>query len=169
MDINAIWEVIKPYFTAGTISTAIATIIGIIFKTLITKKLNKIDLEKIENKAIQSGVEKIKDVAFKCDITPIVESKLVDIEQKALLAVKEQINTMKVQYANMLEVLKGISAYFDDSYLISQEKKDAVQQAIEDAEKELPQDETIVVEPIVEEKEPEPVVRETPKKVNVER
>ena len=164
MDINAIWEVIKPYFTAGTISTAIATIIGIIFKTLITKKLNKINLEEIEQKAVESGVEKIKDVAFKCDITPIVESKLVDIEQKALLAVKEQVNTMKVQYANMLEVLKGISAYFDDSYLISQDKKDAVQKAIEDAEKELPKEETIVINAVVKDN-----AKVEDKKVNVER
>lgn len=166
MDFNAIWEVIKPYFTAGTIATAIATIYGIISKHNLVKKLKEIDFKKAQEDIVEGGIEKVKDVTFKCDITPIVESKLVDIEQKALLAVKEQVDTMKVQYANMLAVLKGISAYFDDSYLISQEKKEAVQQAIEDAEKELPKDETIVIEAVVEE---EPQQKEEPKKVNVER
>lgn len=167
MDINAIWEVIKPYFTAGTIATAIGTIIGVISKHNLVKKLKEIDFKKAQEEIVEGGIEKIKDITYKVDITPIVESKLVEIEQKTLLAVKAQVDAMKTQYANMLEVLKGISAYFDDSYLISQEKKDAVQQAIEDAEKELPQDETIVVEPVVEE-EPKQV-EEEPKKVNVER
>lgn len=167
MDFNAIWEVIKPYFTAGTIATAISTIVGIISKHSLVKKLKEIDFKKAQEDIVEGGIEKVKDVAFKCDITPIVESKLVDIEQKALLAIKEQVDTMKTQYANMLAVLKGISAYFDDSYLISQEKKEAVQQAIEGAEKELPKDETIVIKAVVEEDEPKQT--EEPKKVNVER
>lgn len=165
MDINAIWEAIKPYFTAGTIATAIGTIIGVITKHNLVKKLEEIDFKKTEEEVVASGIKKVKEITYKCDITPIVESKLADIQQKALLAVREQVAVMQAQYANMLAVLKGIASYFDDSIAISEERKEELREVIANAESELPQVETIVAEV---ETEPEIVTVET-KKVNVER
>lgn len=133
--ISIIWtQWVAPIF-GGLSLTAIATavIYGLV-RGFITKLTKKINIEKIEEKAVDKGVEKIKEITFQHDIMPLVESKLKSINEVALNDVKELISNYNKQYSYLINILKQFSSYFDDSISISADKKIELQKLVADAE-----------------------------------
>lgn len=164
--ISVIWtQWVAPIFCGLSLTSIITAVIYGLVRGYITKLIKKINISAIEEKAVDKGVEKIKDITFKHDIMPLVESKLEGIGEDALSEVKKLITENTKKYEEVIEILSKFSAFFDDSITISAETKNSLKTAILNAqshvevEPEPVESEIIFEEPIVEKKEKKVIKR----------
>lgn len=136
--LQQIWTYALPIgggLTVGAIVIAIATFL---FKNVLggqlTKQLNKIDIQAIENKAVDGGLKRIKEISFTQSIEPLVKAELVKISENANKDMKATIDELKAQNVQLLAVLKAFAAYFDNSIGVSDEAKLTLKDTIEGAE-----------------------------------
>ena len=163
---NIIWnQYIAPIFGGLTLTTILTGIIYALIRGFIIKLIKKINIEKVEEKAVNKGIEKIEKITFQHDITPLVKSNLEMVNEIALKDFKELLSNNNKQYSYLINILKQFSSYFDDSISISADKKIKLQKLFADAETMIAVDiapvesEIIIEEPIVEKKEKKVIKR----------
>lgn len=149
--LNQIWQAIAPYVAGISVSGIISVVIYGCLKSAFNRTINKINVEKIAEKATDKGVEKVKTVSFKHSIQPLVESELAKIDEKVAKQFKEELKKVQDNYNKLVAVLEKLSAYFDGSIGVSEQAKSELKQALTDAKNEPTIAESVVVDRIIEE------------------
>lgn len=149
--LNQIWQAIAPYVAGISVSGIISVVIYGCLKSAFNRTINKINVEKIAEKATDKGIEKVKTVSFKHSIQPLVESELAKIDEKVAKQFKEELKKGQDNYNKLVAVLEKLSAYFDGSIGVSEQAKAELKQALADAKNEPTIAESVVVDRIIEE------------------
>lgn len=144
--LDQIWQYVLPVGGGVTLGAMIIAVIVPIIKGVITKAVSKIDVEKIENTAVDKGLEKIKTVSFKQSIQPLCESELKKVTETANKYIKDQIDTMNENYTKLIVILTKLSAYFDNSIAVTEQAKAELKQALADAQNGIVTEQDITVE-----------------------
>ena len=71
--------------TVGAILIAIASVV---FRAFVNKAINKINVEALEKKAVDSGLKKIQTITFKHSLEPIAKSELLKVNEKSIEFIK---------------------------------------------------------------------------------
>ena len=154
--LDKIWAYVLPVGGGITLGAAIIAILVPVIKGVITRAVAKIDVEAVEKKAVDKGLDKIKTVSFKQSIQPVVESELRKVTEEANTYIKAQIDELNYNYVKLVTILTKLSAYFDNSIAVSDTAKAELKQALADAQKtanieqDIEVEEFVVQTPIVE-------------------
>ena len=141
--------------TIGGVS--LLTIVGfVLWKVLsasFNRALRKINLEKIVDIATDKAVDRIKKVSFSHNIQPIVLSEVKKLGEEIKLDVRKEFAEIKENQRKQVVIAEKQASYFEDS-IVSDDKKKALKDAIENAKQDSVVVESVVVEenPKVEEK-----------------
>ena len=134
--LTEIWIQYQPIIM--TVFMALWTVVLIpTIRWIVTKSLTKADSKKEIEKTADKVVEKINGFVFSHDIKPIVESELIKVKENATSLLKDEIETIQKEYLSLIEVVKSLAAYFDNSIGVSDETKLKLKDAIETAEKSI--------------------------------
>lgn len=147
--LDIIWQYIAPIFGGLSIAGIISAIIYGCLKGAFNRTISKINTEKIAKDAVDKGVEKVKEVSFKHNIQPLVQSELKKVTEEANEYLKQELESVKEQYAKLLNVLGKFAAYFDNSIGVPDEAKQELKQALLDAEIEPTTGEIVVDSKII--------------------
>lgn len=131
--LTQIWTMIQPFLITA-FSFLGAVLIPVVTKAVLNKLLNKKDNNQFAETVAQNVTKELGGMVFSHDISPVVESSMIKIEEHAKHVLANEIKEMKTQYLVILEVLKQLSAYFDNSIGVSEEQKEKLKQVIEVAE-----------------------------------
>lgn len=131
--LTEIWAQYQPIIM--TILMGLWTVVLIpLIRWIVTKTLNKFDSKKEANQTAEKVIEKINGAVFSHDIQPLVESEMVKVKEAATQMLQAEITEIKKGYSNLIEILKSLSAYFDNSIGVSEETKAKLKSAIDAAE-----------------------------------
>ena len=134
--LNEIWVWIVSALGGVSLAGVISAAIYGCLKGAFSKTISKIDVEKIAKDATNKGIDKIKAVSFSHSIQPLVESELKKINEMSVEVVKKELNEVKAEYRTLINIIKKLSAYFDNSIGVSDTAKQELKQAIAEAENE---------------------------------
>lgn len=163
--LNEVWQLILPWIpTIVSVVTAIGAVCFAIYKVVVLVKELKNDNKKNNEELKKEMLNSFKEVIFKHDIAPLVESNLKALDEKALSDVKNYVNQSTMQYNEILTILGEFSAFFDDSISISNEKKKALKTLILNAQSKIekepqPVESQIIIEEPVKKKEKKNIER----------
>lgn len=142
--------------TVGAVLLAIGTAI---FKGIGSKLVAKLDVQKIEDKAVEKGVDKIKKISFSHSIQPLVKSELQKVVEVVDQDVQEQLKEVNANYLKLVNAIECLAKYFDNSIGVSEEAKENLHKAIAECKGEMATEQIILVEQ--EEKTTETLPKET--------
>ena len=163
---SQVWVWIITALGGISLSAIISAIIYGCLKGAFNKTISKINVEKIADKATDKGIERVKKIAFTHDIQPLVESKLIEINEKSTEVLKKELAVVSAKYDKVINILDKLACYFDNSIGVSEENKKELKKAIGEArEIEVLPAESVVVEEKVEKVE----ILDTKKSTKVER
>lgn len=151
--LNEIWVWIVSALGGVSLAGVISTSIYGCLKGAFIKTISKINVEKIADEATEKGIEKVKNVSFSHSIQPIVESELKKINEYSVEVVQKELAEVKAEYKTLIDIIKKLSAYFDNSIGVSETAKQELKQAIAQAENEPIEPTSCVVTDKVEEKQ----------------
>ena len=134
--LNEIWVWIVSALGGVSLAGVISAAIYGCLKGAFSKTISKIDVEKIAKDATNKGIDKVKAVSFSHSIQPLVESELKKINELSVEVVKKELNEVKAEYKTLINIVKKLSAYFDNSIGVSDTAKQELKQAIAEAENE---------------------------------
>ena len=141
--LNEIWVWIVSALGGVSLAGVISAAIYGCLKGAFSKTISKIDVEKIAkdatdkaDEATEKGIDKVKAVSFSHSIQPLVESELKKINELSVEVVKKELNEVKAEYKTLINIVKKLSAYFDNSIGVSDTAKQELKQAIAEAENE---------------------------------
>ena len=159
--LNEIWVWIVGAIGGLSITGIISAIIYGALKGGFNRAIARINVEEIAENATEKGIEKVKSISFTQSIQPLVESELKKVTEQANNYIEKALAKTQENYMKLLKVLEKLSAYFETSVYVSDETKEELRQAIEDAgEDEIVQEQEITVV------EPTPVVETLVVKTN---
>lgn len=133
--LNTIWQYVLPIGGGVTLGALIIGILVPVVKGTVSKLIDRINVEKIEEKAVNAGVEKIKTMSFKQSIAPLVKSELVKVVEVVDDKLNEKLDEVDKRYAQIVNILAKLSAYFDNSIAVSEDAKQELRDALADAAK----------------------------------
>lgn len=165
--LNEIWMWIVGILGGVSYTGIVSAVIYGCLKGGFNKTLQKMNIEKINENLANKQMERIKQVSFKQNIQPIVESELKKVTETANEYIKKQLEEVQKKYDNVIAVLEKFYAYFDDS-LVSDSKKQDLKQALQDAKTETSTPNEIEVSQVVIE-EPKEEKKEKIKNTKIER
>lgn len=163
--LNLIWQYVLPIGGGVTVGAVLIAIATILFKGFANKLIAKVNIGKVEDKAVEKGVEKIKEISFKQSIEPLAKSELEKITEQANEYIKDSLEQAHKDNQKMLLILKKFASFFDNSIAITEEKKQELKELIDEALEDKINAQDIVIEELVKE---EPIV-ENKKSKKVER
>ena len=167
--LNEIWVWIGSVLGGLTVTGVLSAIIAGTLKGAFNKTISKINVEKIAEDATNKGIEKVKKISFEQSLQPIVESELKKVNEAANEYIKKALSDTQKGYDNIIAVLEKFYAYFDDS-LVSENKKQELRQALDEAKNKPVDTQNIKVDEIVEEEAKQAVETEySRQKGNIER
>lgn len=134
--LNEIWVWIVSALGGVSLAGVISAAIYGCLKGAFSKTISKINVEKIAKDATDKGIDKVKAVSFSHSIQPLVESELKKINELSVEVVKKELNEVKAEYKTLINIIKKLSAYFDNSIGVSDTAKQELKQAIAEAENE---------------------------------
>ena len=134
--LNEIWVWIVSALGGVSLAGVISAAIYGCLKGAFSKTISKINVEKIAKDATDKGIDKVKAVSFSHSIQPLVESELKKINELSVEVVKKELNEVKAEYKTLINIVKKLSAYFDNSIGVSDTAKQELKQAIAEAENE---------------------------------
>lgn len=134
--LNEIWVWIVSALGGVSLAGVISAAIYGCLKGAFSKTISKINVEKIAKDATDKGIDKVKAVSFSHSIQPLVESELKKINEMSVEVVKKELNEVKAEYRTLINIVKKLSAYFDNSIGVSDTAKQELKQAIAEAENE---------------------------------
>lgn len=165
-EITTLWNTISPYVMTGlTILSNIAIVLG--FAVSIKKLVAKSDIKANEDRIAKKVAEGISSVTLKQDIQPIVESKIAEIEEKALSKLTERLKAQDKRYDELLSIIDGLAKYFDNSRGVPDDVKESLKAKIYEAKNGISKAEEVLSEIVIE--QPKKEVKKTENKVNIER
>ena len=129
-----------------SLTTILSAIIYGCLKGAFSKAIGKINVQKIADQATEKGIEKVKKVSFTHTIQPIVESELKKINEEYVATLRETLEDVSKKYDNLIEILKNLSAYFDNSIGVPETAKAELKKALLKAENKAVEVESVVVE-----------------------
>ena len=133
--LNTIWQYVLPIGGGVTLGALIISILVPVVRGTVSKLIDRINVEKIEEKAVNAGVEKIKTMSFKQSIAPLVKSELVKVVEVVDDKLNEKLDEVDKRYAQIVNILAKLSAYFDNSIAVSETAKQELREALADAAK----------------------------------
>ncbi len=131
MDINAVWQIIAPYVTAVLGALGGGTVMGIIGKSIAKAVANKLTNTEVIKTTTENVVDKIVAKPVKVEIDGAVETYL----KKLSNANSENLEEMKAINLALIDIIATFATYFEDSYTLSDDKKVALNRAINKARK----------------------------------
>lgn len=134
--LNEIWVWIVSALGGVSLAGVISAAIYGCLKGAFSKTISKINVDKIAKDATEKGIDKVKAVSFSHSIQPLVESELKKINELSVEVVKKELNEVKAEYKTLINIIKKLSAYFDNSIGVSDTAKQELKQAIAEAENE---------------------------------
>ena len=134
--LNEIWVWIVSALGGVSLAGVISAAIYGCLKGAFSKTISKINVEKIADEATEKGIEKVKNVSFSHSIQPIVESEHKKINEYSVEVVQKELAEVKAEYKTLIDIIKKLSAYFDNSIGVSETAKQELKQAIAQAENE---------------------------------
>ena len=134
--LNEIWVWIVSALGGVSLAGVISAAIYGCLKGAFSKTISKINVEKIAKDATEKGIDKVKAVSFSHSIQPLVESELKKINEMSVEVVKKELDEVKAEYKTLINIIKKLSAYFDNSIGVSDTAKQELKQAIAEAENE---------------------------------
>lgn len=134
--LNEIWVWIVSALGGVSLAGVISAAIYGCLKGAFGKTISKINVEKIAKDATDKGIDKVKAVSFSHSIQPLVESELKKINELSVEVVKKELSEVKAEYRTLINIIKKLSAYFDNSIGVSDTAKQELKQAIAEAENE---------------------------------
>lgn len=165
-EITTLWETISPYVMSGlTILSNIAIVLG--FAVSIKRLIAKSDIKANEDRIAEKVTKGISSVTLKQDIQPIVESKLEEVEEKALAKLSEKLKEQDKRYDDLLDVIGGLAEFFDNSRGVPEEIKQSLKAKIKEAKNGIKKVEEVDTDIVVEENKKE--AKKTENRVNTER
>lgn len=165
--LNSIWVWILSILGGVSITTILTFVIRITLTNSFKKTIAKIDVEKIAEKATDKGVAKVKKISFTHNIQPIVESELVKINEKSTEVLRKELADVQKKYDNLIVIMEKLSAYFDNSIGVAEEKKADLKQAIADAKNDTVTAESVIIDEFVDEDVKSVAEPEKPTKTNI--
>lgn len=158
--LNGIWDKIAPIVAFLLSSGVLTAIMCGIIKGSISKKINEVNIGKIEEKAVNSGVDKIKEISFKQSIQPLVNSELEKFYEEAIKYTKDSIGETNNNLLLIVNMFEALASYFDNSIGVSDGAKENLKNAIAIAKSSIIKQEIEKTEEIV-----EPIIKEEIKEV----
>lgn len=149
--LDKIWAYVLPVGGGITLGALIIAILVPVIKGVITRAVAKIDIDAVEKKAVNKGIDKIKTVSFKQSIQPVVESELKKVTEEANRYLEKQIDDLNSNYFKIIIILEKFAAYFDNSIAVSDATKDELRKALTDAQNCAKIEQDISVEEFTEE------------------
>ena len=131
--LNTIWGYVLPIGGGLTVGAIIVAIALPILKGSATKIVSRLNIEEIEKKAVERGVEQVKNISFTQNIQPIVKSELVKVTEAVTAELQSNIEKVHNDYISILAIMEKLSAYFDNSIAITDDAKKALKDEIEKA------------------------------------
>lgn len=110
------------------------------------RTISKINVQKIADQATEKGVEKVKKISFTHSIQPIVESELKKINEEYTETLRTTLEDVSKKYDNLINIIKKLSAYFDNSIGVPETAKQELKTALIEAENKAVEVESVVVE-----------------------
>lgn len=142
--LNSIWQAIYPYVAGISVTGIISAIIYGCLKGAFNRTINKINVEKIAEKATDKGVDRVKSISFEHSIQPIVMSEIKKLNEQVAKEFKDEIKKTQDNYNKLIAVIEKLSAYFDGSIGVSEQAKAELKQALSEAKNEPAIDESVV-------------------------
>ena len=171
--LRKIWELIAPYFSGSLAGAIIACIVLPFIKGTITKTTEKLNVQGIMDKvysaiddAVNKAVDRIKNLAFKQSIQPIVKSELEKVTERANSYIEGEVSDIRDGNDKIVAALSALGAYFDDS-IVPDAKKQAFYAAIASAKSPVTEQEITVEEITVEATTAAPAAKKYTKKSEV--
>lgn len=121
--LNQIWGYVLPIGGGVTLGALIIAILVPTINGVINKAVSKVDIAKIEQAAVDKGLDKIKTVSFKQSIQPVVESELRKVSEEANRRIDSKIDEMNTNYTKLVNILAKLAAYFDNSIAVTDAAK----------------------------------------------
>lgn len=167
--LSQVWTYIASILSGVTLAGIISAVICGVVKGGFNKTINKLNVEEITEKATQKGIEQVQTITFKHSIEPLVKSELVKVYEETTTRLTEQVKQMESNYNNIINVLEKFSAYFENS-LVSDETKKELKQAIESAKiNDLAVESAVVVNSVDETKKTETSGKKSTRKTTIQR
>lgn len=131
--LDTVWNYVLPIGGGLTIGGIVFAGMSALFKGWTTKFTQKIDLAAIEKKAVDQGVEKIKNISFTQTIQPVLESGLQKVDEHAAELIKDALSEIDTRYMQLINVIGIFSRYFENAVGVPQQTKDELQAALKEA------------------------------------
>lgn len=166
---DKIWLTVVSLAGSGALSAIIASIFAFINNARIQKMITT--AQKLSETEANKGIDKIKTITYKHDIQPIVESELKKINEYSVEVLKKELLVVKLQYDQLIHIVKALSHYFDNAYGINEDAREELNQYLDEAEKAITPTQSAETQVIIEERTEETVVEpvKTSKKTTVSR
>lgn len=149
--LNEIWQAIAPYCTATAILGFLSTLITVLIKALINRKINALNLEEAEKKAVEQGIEQVKQISFTQTLQPIANSELMKITENANRYMEDCLKDVYGKLDKIIEIQAKQASYFDGSIAVSDKTKEEMKELIAQALNKPLTEQTIKVEQVIEE------------------
>ena len=130
---SQIWVWIVSALGGISLAGIITAVIYGSLKGAFNRAIAKVNVEKISEEATEKGIEQVKKISFTQSIQPVVESELKKVTESANEYIKANLEETQENYNKLLDVLLKFSAFFDGSIYVSDEARDELKTAIEEA------------------------------------
>ena len=123
-------------------------IVGIVFAFVkgYAKRIGeKLNVKQIVKETITETVGQIKKLTMTHSIQPLVNSEMEKVNEKVDKRLIEMCEKVDRRLDKIVNIQEKLYAYFDDS-MVSEDKKKALKEAIEDAKRECVEVESVIVE-----------------------
>lgn len=139
MEVMEFLKSIWIWVVGGLSGVSILGIVILIFRSaissIIQKTIQKLALKQLYDDVQKKAVEDLKEISFSQSLEPIAKSELEKINEKADERLNKEVQKLQNQYENILNVIKLFASYFDDSFMISNDKKEELKVLIENSKK----------------------------------
>jgi hypothetical protein len=134
---NKLWDKVEPYVMGAVSGVSLGGIVSAVFYGLIksqtNKTLNKLNDKSTTNEIVSNVVSAIGNTSLSMNIQPIVESKLKVINEAVYSELEKAMDTQREKDLAVINILVALAGYFDNSIGVSDESKEALKKAIENA------------------------------------
>lgn len=123
-------------------------IVGIVFafvKGYAKRAGEKLNVKQIAKDTVTETVGQIKKVVMTHSIQPLVNSEMEKVNEKVDKRLIEMCERVDKRLDKIVNIQEKFYAYFDDS-MVSEDKKKALKEAIEDAKQGVVEIESVIVE-----------------------
>ncbi len=122
--LKSIWLWIIGGFSGVSIIGIAILIFRAAISNVINKLIGKLAFKQFYDEVKQKSIDDLKQISFSQSLEPIAKSELEKINEKADERLNKEFQKLYKQNENILNVIKLFASYFDDSFMISNDKKE---------------------------------------------